>query len=144
MEKDLIFETKYWNVILSTDQRYLGRCYIPLKRKCPNLSGVTDEEWLDFQHNVVQVLEKKTKKAFGAVMHNWGCLMNDAYQHPSPDPQVHWHFRPRYDKKINFAGAEFEDVSFGNHYIPSSALGAVEVPENIKKEIIKAIQNEKN
>lgn len=42
--------------------------------------------------------------------------MNDAYKNTPPDPQVHWHFRPRYDKPVVFEGVEFVDLNFAHHY----------------------------
>lgn len=49
-------------------------------------------------------------------MFNWSCLMNFAYRNDPPDPQVHWHFRPRYKHPVDFAGEKFEDRAFGSHY----------------------------
>lgn len=42
--------------------------------------------------------------------------MNDAFQHKSAKPHVHWHIRPRYERTISFDGLEFIDPLFGYHY----------------------------
>ena len=42
--------------------------------------------------------------------------MNNAYKDKNPKPQVHWHFRPRYKNKVEFAGEVFEDKEFAAHY----------------------------
>ena len=115
-EEFLLFETKYWKVILSDEQSYLGRCVIPLKRNCEKLSDLTSKERLDFHENVVKKLEILLKKTFDATMFNWPCLMNNTYQTENPKPQVHWHFRPRYNHSVKFAGKEFQDPDFAHHY----------------------------
>ncbi len=137
MKDDLIFETTHWKVILMDDQTYLGRCVIVLKRKCGDLAEVTEEEMLDFL-NLVKILESKARRAFGAVMFNWGCLMNDAYQNTPPDPQVHWHFRPRYDREVTFAGEKFVDTDFGHHYLRGTSRI---LSDAVRQEIIKALQS---
>ena len=115
-DKYKVLETENWNVFTMTDQRYLGRCVVVLKRHCGDLSGINDEEMLDFI-NVVRKLEFSAKKAFNATMFNWTCLMNLAYQVNPPNPQVHWHFRPRYNHEVDFAGKVFIDPNFGHHYL---------------------------
>jgi len=71
-------------------------------------------------------------------MFNWGCLMNDAYQITPPNPQVHFHFRPRYDREVSFAGEKFIDPNFGHHYIREPKRL---VSDGIRQKIVKAIQN---
>lgn len=112
---NLIFETPYWKIVLSYDQLYFGRCVVILKRACTALSEVTTKEMADFLE-VVQKYESTFKREYGAIMFNYSCLMNDAYQNDPPDPQVHWHFRPRYDKPMVFEGIDFIDPNFGHHY----------------------------
>ena len=136
-EPGFIYETEYWRIILADDQTNLGRCVIVLKRACPNLSSLTNEEWLDFTSAVVQKLETIFKREFGAVMFNWTCLMNDAYKKKPYNPQVHWHFRPRYDKKVKIGKEVFTDDFFGNHYERGSDR---RVSAEIRGEIIKRIK----
>jgi diadenosine tetraphosphate (Ap4A) HIT family hydrolase len=113
----LIFETPYWQVLLSRDQTYFGRCYIPLKRSCGDLALLTSEEVLDFHQYVVGPLEQIFRGAFNATMFNWSCLMNNAYQVPDPKPQVHWHFRPRFAQPVVLDGFHYKDPNFGHHYL---------------------------
>ena len=136
-DNDLIFETDFWGVILSYNQRYLGRCYVFPKRHFENLSDMTNKEALDFL-KVVKKIEGAIKKAFGATMFNWGCLMNNFYKKENPNPHVHWHMMPRYRKKVSFSGKIFEDKEFGHHY---SRDDNVIEPENIRLAIVKEIQN---
>lgn len=133
---NLVYDTEFWKIILNDDQIYLGRCVVVLKRKCRDLSGLSHEEALDFLDNVVVKMEQSLRESFGADMFNWTCLMNNAYQEESPNPQVHWHLRPRYRKQVGFAGEIFTDPNFGHHY----ERGAERiVDEKTMKEIIKEI-----
>jgi len=133
---DKFFETKYWRIVLSIDQRYLGRCVVVLKRRCSTLAELKKEEWLDFAE-LVKRLESTLKRAFGATMFNWTCLMNDAYQKSPPNPQVHWHFRPRYNHKVKFAGLTLEDPEFGHHY---GRTRKHEVSDKVRKRIVEKIK----
>ncbi|MCX6748585.1 MAG: HIT family protein [Candidatus Pacearchaeota archaeon] len=133
---DLIFETKYWKIVLAEDQYYLGRCYIILKRKCGDLADLSEKEILDFLE-LVKKLEKAIKKSFNATMFSWGCLMNNAYRNKYPKPQVHWHFRPRYIDKVEFGGLVFEDKEFGEHYTRKTDR---KLSDEIRKKIIEKIR----
>ena len=135
-KNELIFETKFWKVNLASDQAYLGRCYVTLKRHCGNLAELESSEWTNFVE-IVKKLESALKKSFDATMFNWTCLMNNAYQNDPPNPHVHWHFRARYNHKIEFAGGVFEDSEFGHHY---NRERKQEVSNNIKKKIVDKIR----
>jgi diadenosine tetraphosphate (Ap4A) HIT family hydrolase len=112
----LLFETVYWQIfLLSEDQTYFGRAVVVLKRPCGALSETTPEEALNL-FEIIKKYEAMFKKEYGAIMFNYTCLMNDAYKNIPPDPQVHWHFRPRYNKAVIFKDIEFLDPNFAHHY----------------------------
>lgn len=111
-EKDLIYRTPHWDVRLNSNQKYLGRCVVVLRRPCPRLMEITAKEALAFME-IVRELETLVQKTFGATMFNWACAMNHAYQNNPPDPQVHWHLIPRYNRQIEFGGKTFIDEKFG-------------------------------
>lgn len=134
-EEIIIFETKFWKVILSDDQAYLGRCVIVLKRDCGEMSNLTSDEWMDFHTNIVKKLETTFKKAFDATMFNWTCLMNNAFKAENPKPHVHWHFRPRYNHNVKFEGGQFQDLEFAHHYNR-------ERKNFVSKELLKKISEE--
>ncbi len=136
-EKDLIFETDFWRILLSFNQRYLGRCFIFPKRHFGNMADITKEEVLDFLE-VVKKLEGALRKAFRATMFNWMCLMNNFYQKENPNPHLHWHMKPRYREKVLFAGEIFDDGEFGHHYDDSKDK-AVE-SKDMRVAIVKEIQ----
>jgi diadenosine tetraphosphate (Ap4A) HIT family hydrolase len=111
----VLLETNTWRVVLANDQAYLGRCFVTAKRHVASLSELTQQEWQDYIQ-IVEKLEAATTKAFGADLHNWNCLMNNAFQKEPSLPHVHWHFRPRFKNTVNFAGETFDDPYFGQHY----------------------------
>ena len=113
--ENLITVTKFWSVTLSSNQSYLGRSYVTLKRHCGSLSELELNEWLDFI-DLTKKLESAYKKAFDATMFNWTCLMNNTYQEVPPNPHIHWHFRPRYNHDVDVNGKQFNDQEFGHHY----------------------------
>lgn len=51
-----------------------------------------------------------------------------------PKPQVHWHFRPRYNHSVEFSGKIFKDPNFGYHY-----LRVPEEEEKVPQEMLKLI-----
>ncbi len=132
---DYIYETQYWIIFLAPNQSNIGTCVIALKRHYGSLSGLKEEEWLDFGKTVKQ-LESTYKKIFKPTLFNWGALMNADYMNKKPDPHIHWHFIPRYRENVAFEGMTFEDPYFGSmHPRP-----IVEVPQSIRNKIIEKIK----
>ena len=70
-------------------------------------------------------------------MFNWSCLMNNAYQVSPAKPQVHWHFRARYENTVNFAGQMFTDPNFGHH-----ALSSEDKVRKVPRKFLRAINKE--
>lgn len=133
-----IWETDLWKIVLHEDQRYLGRAIASAKnRDRPNLSTLTNEEWLDLSENVIKPFEAAVRSAFGAELFNWSCLMNLAYQNSPPDPHVHWHVKPRYRNPVQFAGQTFTDEAFGEHYLFGD-------PRNAREDVLRSIIQEIN
>ncbi len=122
--------------MLADNQSHLGYCIVILNRHCGDLAGLTDKELRDFLV-VVRQLEVALRKAFGATMFNWSCLMNNAYQKDPAEPHVHWHCRPRYHKAVRFAGTVFVDPLFGHHYDPQQKRAVSSV---VRRRIIEKIQ----
>lgn len=128
---DLIEETSYWMIFLAPSQRYLGTCVVALKRRCSDLSGVTDSEWNDFRL-LVRKLEHSLTESFHADLYNWSCFKNASFRSSEPNPEIHWHFVPRYRDEIEFEGLIFNDPDFG--YIPKP------IPRIIPKEVMEKIK----
>ena len=108
-------ESKSWYVFLSDEQDYIGRCILVLKRHCGSLAELTEEEWDELRRLVCKV-EECLKDVLGATLCNWSCLMNSFYKDEAPDPHLHIHVRPRYDKPVMINGNTYTDGEFGHHY----------------------------
>ncbi|CDG65150.1 MAG: histidine triad family protein [Methanobacterium sp.] len=131
---DPIFETEHWIVFLAPNQSNLGTCVVALKREQRTLTGLSPEEWNDFIR-LLEKMEKAVKSAFDATLFNWGCLMNTFYLDGTPEPQLHWHFIPRYNHEVEFAGHTFDDPHFGHmHPRPLKDISP-EVRDKIAKKI---------
>ncbi|MBQ4362664.1 MAG: HIT family protein [Oscillospiraceae bacterium] len=117
-EKDknfLLYESRSWSVFLSDEQDLIGRCILVLKRHCSSLSEMTDDEWSELRLLICK-LEACLKAVLGAALCNWSCLMNSFYKEAMPDPHLHIHVRPRYDKPVILNENTYTDSEFGHHY----------------------------
>jgi len=137
------YETKYWKILLSEDQRYLGYLIIKVKEERQTLPELTREEQEDF-FKLIGKLETFYKEKIGATMFNYSCLMNFAYR-DNRTPHVHFHFRPRYKTPITILGQEFSDPNFGHHYFESTlddgkVIIQDEVRNYISKELLKYLK----
>ena len=110
-----LYESRYWSVFLADEQDYIGRCILVLKRHCNSLPELTDGEW-DELRELVGKVEACLKAVLGATLCNWSCLMNGFYKEPAPEPHLHIHVRPRYDKPVVLGGRAYTDGEFGHHY----------------------------
>ena len=118
-----VYESGSWSVFLSDEQDYIGRCILVLKRHCHSLSELTDGEW-DELRDLVRRVEACLKAVLGAALCNWSCLMNSFYKEAAPDPHLHIHVRPRYDRPVALNGNTYPDGEFGHHYAPDKS-GAI-------------------
>lgn len=110
-----VYETAFWSVYLSDEQDYIGRCILVLKRHCSSMSEMNADEWEDLRKLICKV-ETCLKMVLGAALCNWSCLMNSFYKESEPDPHLHIHVRPRYDKPVMVNGNIYTDSEFGHHY----------------------------
>ncbi|MBO4696163.1 MAG: HIT family protein [Lachnospiraceae bacterium] len=135
-----LYEGKSWSVFLADEQDYIGRCILVLKRHCSSLSDLKDDEW-DELRNLVRKTEECLKAVLGATLCNWSCLMNSFYKEASPDPHLHIHVRPRYDKPIVINGNPYADSEFGHHYaLNKSGI----IPAADKNEVYRRLKERMN
>jgi len=140
-QDDLIFETKYWRVVLvSKDQRLLGRAKVRLNGSCGDINCLTKEE-LDQWHRIVGAYQEAVRAAFGAKLFNWASLKNNTYDHPPVIPHIHWHVWPRYSAPVRFAGEVFRDPAFGR-WLAFDDREERPVSKAVKRQIINAIRDE--
>ena len=131
-----IYESRSWSVFLADEQDYIGRCILVLKRHRSSLSELTDEEW-DELRGLICKLEECLKAVLGAAVCNWSCLMNSFYKEAAPDPHLHIHVRPRYDKPVVINGNTYTDSEFGHHYALNKS-GAI--PDEDKEEMFRLLK----
>jgi diadenosine tetraphosphate (Ap4A) HIT family hydrolase len=131
---DVLFETSYWIIYLAPSQRYLGTCVVALKRHCKDLSQVEKNEWVDFGI-IVQKLELALQKTFKPTLYNWSCFKNSTFRTKKPNPEIHWHFIPRYQDEVDFEGVKFRDQDFG--YIPQPIKQ--EISLKLREKLVNAI-----
>ena len=63
--------------------------------------------------------------------------MNDFYKESAPDPHLHIHVRPRYDKPVVLNGSTYTDSEFGHHYaLNKSAV----MPAEDKEEVFRRLK----
>lgn len=132
----LIWETTHWKIYVAPSQRYLGTCVVALKRHCKDLSEVDDKEWIDFAV-IVRKLEKSLEQSFHPTLFNWSCFKNSVFRSKHPNPEIHWHFIPRYKYPVDFDGHDFHDPDFG--YIPLPVKK--EIPEEVMEKLALTIKN---
>lgn len=114
-KQNILYESVYWYVFLADKQDYLGRCVVVLKRHCANLSAINLSEWIELKE-IVAKIEDCLKNVLEADLCNWSCLMNDFYKSTTPNPHLHLHVRPRYNKPIIINDNSYIDEEFGHHY----------------------------
>jgi diadenosine tetraphosphate (Ap4A) HIT family hydrolase len=131
---DVLFETSYWIIYLAPSQRYLGTCVVALKRHCKDLSQVEKNEWVDFGI-IVHKLELALQKTFKPTLYNWSCFKNSTFRTKKPNPEIHWHFIPRYQDEVDFEGVKFRDQDFG--YIPQPIKQ--EISLKLREKLVNAI-----
>ena len=136
----LLCESKSWFVFLADKQDYIGRCILILKRHCNSLAELTDDEWGELR-NLVCKVEECLKTVLGATLCNWSCLMNNFYKKAAPDPHLHIHVRPRYDKPVMINGNTYIDGEFGHHY---ALKKSGEMPAEDKNEVFRRLKDRMN
>ena len=124
-------ESAYWSVFLADEQDYVGRCILVLKRHCASMTELTEDEWEDLRRLICKV-ETCLKTVLGATLCNWSCLMNSFYKESEPDPHLHIHVRPRYDKPVIVNGNAYIDSEFGHHYAMNKSRS---IPAEDKEEV---------
>ena len=100
----LIYDSKYWVWSLRPVQATIGAGVLSLKRECPVLSELNQEEFSDL-NDIIKVIEITLKKTFNYDIMNYLMLM-------MVDKQVHYHVIPRYERSIDFVGISWKDLGW--------------------------------
>lgn len=103
-DENTVKEFDYWIVTIRERQITLGSMIIILKREVSSLGEVTPEEMAELP-KVAHWFENVTRDLFGAEKFNYVIAM-------MKDNFVHYHAIPRYSRKINAYGSEWNDESW--------------------------------
>lgn len=126
----LIKEYEHWVVLLRPKQVTIGSLVIAAKSEATHLGELTKDEWAEFSQ-VSSDCEELLTKTFGAEKFNYLALM-------MKDPNVHFHFIPRYSKPVVLDGKEFPDVD----YPLKTELNAIELSQVEFEAIKQRLQTE--
>lgn len=97
----LIKEFDQWLVLLRPDQITIGTLVLVEKSGATHLGQLSQEQWSDFS-KVCEYAENLLREKFRAEKFNYLALM-------MRDPNVHFHFIPRYPKPVIIDGVEYAD-----------------------------------
>jgi diadenosine tetraphosphate (Ap4A) HIT family hydrolase len=114
-----IHEGEAWRVTLRDNQALLGTTFITLKGHKEGLEQLSyddDEEFRTIRNRLIGAVGV----AFAPDGVNLSCLMNYAFRsngNPdfTPQPHVHYHFKPRYSTPRTVAGETFTDPEFADY-----------------------------
>ena len=112
----LVKEYEHWVMLLRPKQITVGSLVLAAKSDANHLGQLTQEEWAEFAL-VCHDAEGFTAKAFGAEKFNYLSLM-------MKDPNVHFHFVPRYSKPITINANQYLD----SDWPLKTELNAIEMP----------------
>jgi diadenosine tetraphosphate (Ap4A) HIT family hydrolase len=120
----VIRETPYWRTVVNRNQNLLGKTMIVLSRHEEPVTRLRVEEWSDLRTEVVWLTERLLA-LFSPDHFNYAFLQN-------VDRHVHLHVMPRYSRPRRFAGVEFTDADYPDHYRPG-------VENRVSAEVIDAL-----
>lgn len=114
-----IHEGEAWRVTLRDNQALLGTTFITLKdhkEGLEQLSREEDEEFVVIRNRLIGAVGI----AFAPDGVNLSCLMNFAFRpnddpNFTPQPHVHYHFKPRYRTPRTVADETFTDPEFADY-----------------------------
>jgi diadenosine tetraphosphate (Ap4A) HIT family hydrolase len=110
LETPVIRQTAHWWTVVNRNQNLLGKTMICLRRHEELVTGLRVEEWSDLRTEVVWLTER-LRALFSPDHFNYAFLQN-------VDRHVHLHVMPRYSRPSRFAGVEFTDPDYADHYRP--------------------------
>jgi diadenosine tetraphosphate (Ap4A) HIT family hydrolase len=116
--KRTVVQSTHWAVVLNENQNLIGSVFCLLKREETDVTALTEAE-LNELWAVVRKVKRVLDDLFAPDHYNYAFLMN-------LDAQVHFHIRPRYRGKREYAGGTFVDPEFGDHY----GLGPAKILED--------------
>ncbi len=100
----LIKEYNHWVALLRPKQVTVGSLVLAEKSEAKHLGELSKDQWSEFT-TVSSEMEALLRTTFDAEKFNYLALM-------MKDPNVHFHFIPRYSKSVEIAGQSFSDTDW--------------------------------
>ena len=125
----LVKEYEHWVMLLKPKQTTVGTLVLVEKSEATHLGELSRESWAEFA-DVSRDAEAWTRQAFGAEKFNYLALM-------MKDPNVHFHFVPRYSQPVEVGGESFADTDWPS----KTELGNIELNEAQLNEIRTKLQS---
>ncbi|MEM9038729.1 MAG: HIT family protein [Actinomycetota bacterium] len=117
--------TERWKVVLHPDQTTPGSLLIVALRHVAKVGDLTTDEAEEF-FALFRLAEAALEHELDAAHVTLSCLRNWAFRADDPDPpwtdgrpnpHVHWHVVPRYDRPVTIGGVTFTDDDFGHELV---------------------------
>ena len=125
----LVKEYEHWVMLLKPKQTTVGTLVLVEKSEATHLGELSRESWAEFA-DVSRDAEAWTRQVFGAEKFNYLALM-------MKDPNVHFHFVPRYSQPVEVGGESFADTDWPS----KTELGNIELNEAQLNEIRTKLQS---
>jgi diadenosine tetraphosphate (Ap4A) HIT family hydrolase len=119
-----------WSVSVASEQNYLGKCIVALRRHEEDFLALTLEE-REEMWEVTRAVRDALARCFAPDRFNYQVLGNSV-------AHVHMHLTPRYSAAREFAGMTFTDGHWGTWPFPVDH----EVPPGFLKTLAEAIARE--
>lgn len=134
--KDLsILEFNHWIVSVRPAQVTVGSLVISLKRICPELNQLTDEETKELAL-VFNKTETLLQSALGYNKINYLALM-------MVDEQIHFHVIPRYENPLVFESKEYPDTDWPGPVVIQNTIDEADISERVFTFLKKEVQKSK-
>jgi len=121
---------RHWSVSVASEQNYLGKCIVALRRHDEDFLALTEDE-RDEMWVAACAVRDALSRLFAPDHFNYQVLGNSVRH-------VHMHLTPRYTSAREFAGMTFTDEHWGTWPFPVDQ----ELPPGFLKTLAEALANE--
>ena len=109
----LLYKGKYWEVIFIEECQEFP-VYTIFSNNKESLGKLRSDEWQELGM-LEKEMERVCQKVLNSTMFNFCCLMNNSYK-DKEKAHVHFHFVPRYKKRLKLFGKSYVDKHFGYNF----------------------------
>lgn len=108
----VVRDSAHWRTAINRNQNLLGKLFIALRRHEESVAHLAPAEWSELRDEL-RWTTQRLQRAFHPDHFNYTFLQNE-------DRHVHLHVIPRYAGPRTFAGREFADPDWPDHYRPGA------------------------